>query len=398
MNMDDSEQNQLANTSTTSADQSTLNIPATANTATIPNVQSNQNIAVPQQQLVDITPQITYNKPPFHLPAFNTADPKLWFLQVEDQFTLHNIHDENVRYTIVSSALPHEILAHVRDIIGQRPLHNPYTIIKTTLLQRLTVNLGERLKRLFKDEVLGDQRPSQLLMRMKTLANDCFPNIDDELLKTIFLQRLPPHVQQILAVSEKNSTSENLAESADNIIAVNKHSSIHAINNITQFPPVQPNYTQFPHSIPNPNHNIPYSTLSPNPPSLYQSPNPSSYLPQELPMTYAVTQNRADQSHSSQPITLDSLAARMTRLEDKLDRLLSHDNKGQNSRDTYRGRSQSRNRNNYAPRSKNRDRSSSSNRDRSNSPNGDECWYHAKFAEKAKQCREGCKHFRQQGN
>ncbi|GBM83786.1 hypothetical protein AVEN_42470-1 [Araneus ventricosus] len=61
---------------------------------------------------------------------------------------------------------------------------------------------------------LGDRKPSRLLLKIKSKAEN---KISEELLKSLFLQRLPTHMQQILAIS--NDKLDRLAEMADGIMA-----------------------------------------------------------------------------------------------------------------------------------------------------------------------------------
>ncbi|GBN93685.1 hypothetical protein AVEN_110323-1 [Araneus ventricosus] len=61
---------------------------------------------------------------------------------------------------------------------------------------------------------IGDRKPSRLLFEMRSKAEN---KIREELLKSLFLQRLPSHVQQILAIS--NDELGRLAEMVDGIMA-----------------------------------------------------------------------------------------------------------------------------------------------------------------------------------
>ncbi|GFT91812.1 uncharacterized protein NPIL_242421 [Nephila pilipes] len=73
---------------------------------------------------------------------------------------------------------------------------------------------------------LGDRKPSRLLLEMRSKADS---RISEELLKSLFIQRLPTHVQQILAISD--DPLDKLAAMADGIMAVaGPTSSIHVIN------------------------------------------------------------------------------------------------------------------------------------------------------------------------
>ncbi|GBN02844.1 hypothetical protein AVEN_228248-1 [Araneus ventricosus] len=56
---------------------------------------------------------------------------------------------------------------------------------------------------------LGDRKPSRLLLEMRSKTGN---RISEELLKYLFLQRLPTHMQKILAIS--NDNPDGLAEMA----------------------------------------------------------------------------------------------------------------------------------------------------------------------------------------
>ncbi|GFR33993.1 uncharacterized protein TNCT_236731 [Trichonephila clavata] len=71
---------------------------------------------------------------------------------------------------------------------------------------------------------LGDRKPSLLLLEMRSKADS---RISEELLKSLFTQRLPTHVQQNFAIS--NDQLDKLPERANGIMAVaGPTSSIHA--------------------------------------------------------------------------------------------------------------------------------------------------------------------------
>ncbi|GFY66758.1 uncharacterized protein TNIN_155281 [Trichonephila inaurata madagascariensis] len=68
---------------------------------------------------------------------------------------------------------------------------------------------------------LGDRRPSDLLRQMKSLAGS---SISDELIKSLWPQRLPQQLQAILSISK--DSLNNIAEMADTIIAVYSSSEV----------------------------------------------------------------------------------------------------------------------------------------------------------------------------
>ncbi|GFR24110.1 uncharacterized protein TNCT_710291 [Trichonephila clavata] len=66
-------------------------------------------------------------------------------------------------------------------------------------------------------------KPSQLLRKMKSLAGD---NITEKVLRTLWLDKLPDSIKNILVVSSENS--ENLSVMADKIFEINSSPEIYS--------------------------------------------------------------------------------------------------------------------------------------------------------------------------
>lgn len=81
------------------------------------------------------------------------------------------------------------------------------------------------LKQLLQDIDLGDLRPSQLLREMRNLAGN---QVDDALLKSMWMTRLPSHMTAIISVSSE--PLDKIALMADKISEVNDGSTIQAIS------------------------------------------------------------------------------------------------------------------------------------------------------------------------
>ncbi|CAN8000248.1 unnamed protein product, partial [Ixodes hexagonus] len=162
------------------------------------------------------------------LPAFWPADPQLWFAQVESQFVLRRITDQNTKFHHVVSALSSADAAEVRDIIIAPPPVAPYDVLKNELVRRTGISEQRRLQRLLTAEELGDKTPSQLLRRMRHLLANA--TIDDALFRQLFLQRLPNDVRMMLA-SADSATIEDLAKLADRILDASNTSGV---NQVTQ--------------------------------------------------------------------------------------------------------------------------------------------------------------------
>ncbi|GFT00020.1 uncharacterized protein NPIL_220951 [Nephila pilipes] len=166
-------------------------------------------------------PNTEINRVAVKPPIFWRNKPKLWFLQLEAQFANSGISQDATKYNIVVAALDENVLDFVVDILSNPPENEKYDTLKKALLNRLTDTEESRLKKLLTDLELGDKRPSDLLRQMKSLAGN---SISDEIIKSLWLQRLPQQTQAILTIS--NDTLDKIAEMADKIIAVYSSSEI----------------------------------------------------------------------------------------------------------------------------------------------------------------------------
>ncbi|BHF78959.1 hypothetical protein SprV_0602207600 [Sparganum proliferum] len=152
----------------------------------------------------------------FDLPSVWLGDIALWLRTVESRFALRQITRVDTKIHIVVAALPMDIATDLRDIIDCPPTEAPYTALKEALISRISLSTQKRLQRLISEEDLGDRKPTQLLRRLEQLADG--QKLDATMFKQLFLQRLPPSVQAILAPNIPSSTVQTLAETADRIL------------------------------------------------------------------------------------------------------------------------------------------------------------------------------------
>ncbi|XP_025268584.1 uncharacterized protein LOC112639316 [Camponotus floridanus] len=110
------------------------------------------------------------------VPSFIPADPELWFRMLEGGFAAAGITQSSTKYGYVI----------------------------TTLDQRT---------RVLENEPLGDRKPSQFLRHLRGLAGKEFP---EDVLQTLWLGRLPRHVQALLA-AHRDLTLDKRADIADSI-------------------------------------------------------------------------------------------------------------------------------------------------------------------------------------
>lgn len=151
------------------------------------------------------------------IPSFWAANPELWFAQVEAQFFLAGITDNKTKYSYVISSLEQRFAMEVQDIISQPPSDTSYDTLKTELIRRLSVSEEKKIRKVLLEEDLGDRTPSQFLRHLKSLSSATA--VGDQLLKTLWVQRLPPHIQGILQ-TQQDLPCDRLAIIADKILEV----------------------------------------------------------------------------------------------------------------------------------------------------------------------------------
>ena len=155
--------------------------------------------------------RVSVKPPPFWRP-----NPTLWFAQLEAQFTISGITADITKFNHVVSAVESDILNAVSDLILDPPLEEKYDAIKKRLISIHSESDASKLRTLLQGVELGDQRPSQLLTKMRSLAGTKV--VPDDLLKSLWMSHLPPTTQSILAASSDQLS--DLAVTADKISEV----------------------------------------------------------------------------------------------------------------------------------------------------------------------------------
>lgn len=167
----------------------------------------------PESQATGAAPCIDAFK--IRVPPFWKHNPRLWFIQLEAQFTMARISTDSTKYYQVLTVLDQDVLKIVEDIVEEPPASDKYETLKKNLIQRLSASESAKVSQLLNDVEIGDRSPSQFLRELRHLANG---RVSDEFLKTLWLKRLPVQIQLILADNPGSLTQ--LANSADKIAEV----------------------------------------------------------------------------------------------------------------------------------------------------------------------------------
>lgn len=163
----------------------------------------------------DATLDAALGKITARIPTFWPSQPELWFHQLEAQFQLSRITSEVVKYRWVIGNLEAKYANEIFDLIQTPPSENPYSTIRTALIQRLTDSPQVRLHKLLAGEELGDRQPSQVLRHLKALD----PTVPDDVVKTVWLDHLPESIKPVV-VSQTTLTLEQLGKMADSVYEV----------------------------------------------------------------------------------------------------------------------------------------------------------------------------------
>lgn len=150
------------------------------------------------------------------VPPFWAHKPSLWFINLEAQFTLANITADGTRYAHLISCLDSKYAAEVEDVITNPPATGKYDKLKGEIIRRLSSSQEQRVRQLLSQEEVGDRKPSQFLRHLRSLAGT---ELNDEFLRSLWANRLPPYIQAIIATQNKLALDE-VAQLADKVSEV----------------------------------------------------------------------------------------------------------------------------------------------------------------------------------
>lgn len=183
-----------------------------------------QGLPAPQQGIAPFAPQQQVavqdlaRMDRITLPVFWNQKVALWFSSIESMFLSHRITSDVSKYHAVIARLDQDTLSVIEHIVLDPPARNRYGCIKEALLNHFSVSQERRFKTLVSGLELGDKRPSDLLAEIFRLGGN---HLDETFTRTLWLDRLPQHVQVALAAADGLNIS-NLAQLADKILDIER--------------------------------------------------------------------------------------------------------------------------------------------------------------------------------
>ncbi|GFU78115.1 uncharacterized protein TNCV_5003981 [Trichonephila clavipes] len=125
------------------------------------------------------------------------------------------ISSDDTKYSALVANLDAETLSYVSDIVLSPPNSDKYHTLSQRLITQFSDSETQKIKKLLTDLQLGDEKASHLLRKMKELSNG---QLQDDFLQSLWLQRMPPHIQTVLSASSE--PLDKLAIIADKVSEV----------------------------------------------------------------------------------------------------------------------------------------------------------------------------------
>ena len=123
------------------------------------------------------------------LADFYEQNPSFWFAQIEGQFVVKKIEDDQLKFHYVMAALPQEVAVRVMPAVKSKS----FAMMKKALLEAFDLTQAQRAMKLLHLKGLVDKLPSVLASEMIALCPD---GVDPGYLeRQIFIEQLLGTVQ-----------------------------------------------------------------------------------------------------------------------------------------------------------------------------------------------------------
>ena len=148
---------------------------------------------------------------------------ELWFNQIETQFALHQIDDDDERYSLTCAAHSGEIASDVRDVLLQPFRSNKYDSLKAILIERRGLTTPERVNKVISGEKIGNDIPSRFLRRLqKTAGFGTKAVVGKAVIRQAFIRQMPAPIRAHLATQPDRALAaeEDVEESKPGVAEI----------------------------------------------------------------------------------------------------------------------------------------------------------------------------------
>ncbi|ROT69406.1 Gag-Pol polyprotein [Penaeus vannamei] len=150
------------------------------------------------------------------LPVCSLASLPECFFQVEQEFLLRNITTQTTKFRLLVTNLPPELLLTVGDLLNDHRCAT-YDELKEAILRRAAPNSLTALSSFLSSDAADRRTPTEILHHFQRLLTHTGTTLPPDVMRSLFLKRLPADIQQILLVSD--APLEHLALKADAMLA-----------------------------------------------------------------------------------------------------------------------------------------------------------------------------------
>ena len=143
------------------------------------------------------------NLPKFRIATFYATDVELWFNHIETQFALHQINDDDERYSLTCAALLGEVASDVRDVLLQPFRSHKYESLKAILIERRGLTTPDRVNKVISGERIGTDIPSRFLRRLqKTAGFGTKAVVGKAVIRQAFIRQMPSQSELIWRLNQ----------------------------------------------------------------------------------------------------------------------------------------------------------------------------------------------------
>lgn len=173
------------------------------------------------------------------LMGYSITNIQSWFTRLEAFFQINSFGRMNqdqrdlAKFNITVMYMDEKLHEQAYEIVRNPPEENRYTLLKETIISKFSDSPMARLEQLTTGIQLGDSKPSHILTQLQRTN----VTSDMQLIKNLWLQRLPVSVRAVITCESKsnpNCSMDELGALADEILDSVRVNSIESVEATTQ--------------------------------------------------------------------------------------------------------------------------------------------------------------------
>ncbi|VDP57937.1 unnamed protein product [Schistosoma mattheei] len=148
--------------------------------------------------------------PSIQLMPFWPDNIEAWSYYEEAEIHEHGVNDTRAQFLAVVNALPRQFNRYVTPSLFTSGASETYETLKRSILKRVDLTDSQRLDRLLNNIDLQHGSATDMLQRMGEVIGQ--RTFDDDLVKQLFLSKLPQQVQAVLVSFQDNAVDDRILD------------------------------------------------------------------------------------------------------------------------------------------------------------------------------------------